>query len=117
MGYTTLMSLVLTCPPYIFAVSKNIISSLHSSYFRTQAFSTFVFARISDRTRRRAVWLAVQNVMCLIGLLLTAYSNKDPVRYFGLFLVNAGASGCVPGVLAYVHDHYNLHLTLHLDSC
>lgn len=46
--------------------------------------------------------MAVQNVICIIGLALAAYSHKNPVRYFGLFLVNAGATGCIPGVLAYV---------------
>ncbi|KAF9481517.1 MFS general substrate transporter [Pholiota conissans] len=92
MGYSTLMSLVLTCPPYVFA-----------------ALSTFVFARTSDITRRRALWLAVQNVICLVGLFITAYSTKHPVRYFGLFLINAGASGCVPGVLAYSSNNITSH--------
>lgn len=92
MGYTTLMSLVLTCFPYFFA-----------------AISAFVFAAISDRTRQRALWLGVQNVICLIGLFVTGYSHNNGVRYFGLFLVNAGASGCVPGVLAYSSNNITSH--------
>ncbi|PPQ93808.1 hypothetical protein CVT25_013517 [Psilocybe cyanescens] len=92
MGYTTLMSLVLTCPPYIFA-----------------AISTYVFAYISDKTRQRALWLGAQNLICITGLFITAYSKKDPVRYFGLFLVNAGASGCIPGILAYSSNNITGH--------
>ncbi|KAF5312730.1 hypothetical protein D9619_003612 [Psilocybe cf. subviscida] len=84
MGYTTSVALLLTAPPGIFA-----------------AASCFFFAWLSDKTKHRAGWMAVQNVICIIGLALAAYSHKNPVRYFGLFLVNAGATGCIPGVLAY----------------
>ncbi|KDR75749.1 hypothetical protein GALMADRAFT_226395 [Galerina marginata CBS 339.88] len=92
MGYSTLMSLVLTCPPYIFA-----------------AMSTFVFAFISDKTRQRALWLAVQNVICIVGLFITGYASNHGARYFGLFLINAGASGCIPGVLAYSSNNITSH--------
>ncbi|KAH9485005.1 putative transporter C11D3.18C [Psilocybe cubensis] len=92
MGYSTFKSLVLTCPPYVFA-----------------AISTFVFAYISDKSKQRALWLAVQNLICITGLFITAYHKKDPVRYFGLFLVNAGASGCIPGILAYHSNNITGH--------
>ncbi|KAJ3498476.1 hypothetical protein NLJ89_g10215 [Agrocybe chaxingu] len=84
MGYSVTMSLILTAPPYVFA-----------------AISCFFFAWISDKTQKRALWLAVQNLICIVGLFIVAYADKHGVRYFGLFLVNAGASGCIPGVLAY----------------
>jgi len=62
----------------------------------------YIFAWLSDKTKLRAPWLAAQNVLCIIGLAVAAYSDNNAARYVGLFLVNMGASGCVPGVLAYV---------------
>ncbi|KAJ3519094.1 hypothetical protein NMY22_g13355 [Coprinellus aureogranulatus] len=84
MGFSLTESLLLSAPPYVAA-----------------AMSCFFFAWLADKTRKRAVWLAVQNVMTMIGLMITGYGKLNGVRYFGLFLVNMGASGCVPGVLAY----------------
>ncbi|CAA7267719.1 unnamed protein product [Cyclocybe aegerita] len=92
MGYTLTEALCLTAPPGIAA-----------------AVSVYIFAHISDKTKRRAIWLAMQNLMCITGLLITAYANANGVRYFGLFLVNAGASGCVPGVLAYSSNNMTSH--------
>ncbi|KAF4563236.1 hypothetical protein EYR36_003675 [Pleurotus pulmonarius] len=37
----------------------------------------------------------------IVGLALMAYAPQNGVRYFGTFLVNAGSSGCIPGILAY----------------
>ncbi|KAF8161231.1 major facilitator superfamily domain-containing protein [Crassisporium funariophilum] len=92
MGYTTTMSLVLTAPPYVFA-----------------ALTTFIFAVISDKTQKRALWLGVQNLICITGLVITGYTKNNGARYFGLFLVNAGASGCIPGVLAYSANNITSH--------
>ena len=36
----------------------------------------------------------------------TGYAKPPGVRYFGLFLTCMGASGCVPGVLAYVRQSH-----------
>ncbi|TFK29439.1 MFS general substrate transporter [Coprinopsis marcescibilis] len=84
MGYTEAMAFILTAFPFVAA-----------------AISCFFFAWLADKTRKRAVWLAAQNVICIAGLLATGYASQPGVRYFGLFLTNMGASGCVPGVLAY----------------
>ncbi|KAF8972549.1 major facilitator superfamily domain-containing protein [Flammula alnicola] len=92
MGYSETQALLLTAPPGIFA-----------------AMSCFFFAWLSDRTRSRAVWLVVQNLICITGLALAAYSTSNPVRYFGLFLVDAGATGCIPGVLAYSSNNITSH--------
>ena len=42
--------------------------------------------------------------MTITGLMLTAYTTSQSTRYFGLFLVAMGSSGCIPAVLAYVGD-------------
>jgi len=84
MGWGVTDSLLLSAPPFIFA-----------------AISCFFFAYLSDKKRMRAPFLAVQALITMLGLFLTAYCKSHAGRYAGLFLVNAGATGCVPGVLAY----------------
>ncbi|KDR68084.1 hypothetical protein GALMADRAFT_79027 [Galerina marginata CBS 339.88] len=92
MGFSESLALILSAPPGVFA-----------------AASCFFFAWLSDRTRKRAVWMVVQNLIAITGLLIAVYSNKNPVRYFGLFLVNAGATGCIPAVLAYGANNITSH--------
>ncbi|KAJ2912564.1 hypothetical protein MD484_g7862, partial [Candolleomyces efflorescens] len=84
MGFSIMEALLLSAPPYVAA-----------------AISCFFFAWLADKTKKRALWLFVQNIITMVGLLITGYGKQNGVRYFGLFLVNMGASGCVPGVLAY----------------
>ncbi|KAJ7783325.1 major facilitator superfamily domain-containing protein [Mycena metata] len=81
MGWSVRNSLLLSTPPY--------------------AISCFTFAWLSDKTKKRAPFIAVQAVMILVGMALTGYAKQNGVRYFGLFLSAAGSSGCVPAVLAY----------------
>ncbi|KAF9012461.1 major facilitator superfamily domain-containing protein [Cyathus striatus] len=100
MGYNTKMALLLTAPPTFL---------LYAVYSVSAAVSCYFFAWLSDKTRQRALWLAVQNIITMAGLLITAYAKVNGVRYFGLFLVNAGASGCVPGVLAYSANNITSH--------
>ncbi|KAF9042193.1 major facilitator superfamily domain-containing protein [Panaeolus papilionaceus] len=84
MGYSEKLAFLLSAPPNIFA-----------------AVSCYLFAWISDRTKIRAPWLIIQYLITIIGLSVAAYAQSNPVRYFGLFLTNAGATGCIPAVLAY----------------
>ncbi|CAA7267718.1 unnamed protein product [Cyclocybe aegerita] len=92
MGYTEALALLLTAPPGVFAAAV-----------------CFFFAWLADRTRHRALWLFVENLICITGLAIAAYSKSDPVRYFGLFLVNAGATSAIPGVLAYSANNITSH--------
>ena len=62
----------------------------------------YFFAWLSDKTKHRAGWMVVESLITIIGLAIAAYHPNNGVRYFGLFLVNAGATSCIPGVLAYV---------------
>jgi hypothetical protein len=57
---------------------------------------------MSDKTKRRAPFIAFQAMMTIIGIAVTGYAKQNGPRYFGLFLANAGASGCIPSILAYV---------------
>ncbi|KAF8168456.1 high-affinity nicotinic acid transporter [Crassisporium funariophilum] len=92
MGYNLTEALCLSAPPGLVA-----------------ACTVYFFAWISDKTKLRAPWLAVQNVICITGLVVTTYSKSNGARYLGLFLVNIGASGCVPGVLAYSSNNITSH--------
>ncbi|GLB37556.1 putative high-affinity nicotinic acid transporter [Lyophyllum shimeji] len=84
MGFNVRDSLLLSAPPNIFA-----------------AICTFGFAYISDRTQQRALLIAVQTVLTIVGLVVTSYAHNNGARYFGLFIAYAGASACIPGILSY----------------
>ena len=84
MGYTAGVANLLSAPPVFFAV-----------------FSAFSFAWLADKYHLRFPVIAAQAVICIIGLTITAYHPSNAVRYFGIFLGNAGCQGNVPAVLAY----------------
>ncbi|KAF7361762.1 putative transporter C11D3.18C [Mycena venus] len=92
MGWDVRASLLLTTPPYVFA-----------------AISCFIFAWMSDKTKRRAPFIAIQALMTITGIAVTGYARQNGPRYFGLFLANAGASGCIPAVLAYCSNNIVSH--------
>lgn len=84
MGYTAGVANLLSAPPIFFAV-----------------ISAFFFAWLSDKYRIRAPVIAAQSIICLTGLMITAYHKSNIIRYFGIFLGSAGCQGNVPAVLAY----------------
>ncbi|TFK73949.1 MFS general substrate transporter [Pluteus cervinus] len=92
MGWGIRDSLLLSAPPYVFA-----------------AISAFGFAYISDKTKKRGIFIIIQTLISIIGLLITGYVKNNGARYFGLFLVNAGASGCIPAILAYNANNVTTH--------
>ncbi|KAJ7502985.1 major facilitator superfamily domain-containing protein [Mycena galericulata] len=84
LGWSTTASLLLSAPPYAPAF-----------------FSAMFFAWLSDKTRHRGRFIVIQAFISIVGLCLTAFSPQNSVRYFGIFLLNAGSSGCIPSILAY----------------
>lgn len=84
MGYSTLMSQVMSTPPVFFAFIE-----------------AFAVAWYADKTRLRAPFIALQAIITISGLALTGNAANNGVRYFGIFLGIAGASGNVPALLAY----------------
>jgi MFS family permease len=84
MGYTAGVANLLSAPPVFVAV-----------------FSAFSFAWIGDKYRTRAPVIAIQAIICFVGLMITAYHKNNTVRYFGIFLGSAGCQGNIPAVLAY----------------
>ncbi|TRM69110.1 major facilitator superfamily domain-containing protein [Schizophyllum amplum] len=84
MGWSVSKTLLLSAPPYIAAAAVIV-----------------VFSYMSDRTRHRAGFIAVQALITAAGAATTGYAHQPGVRYFGLFLTNCGASSAIPGILAY----------------
>jgi len=92
MGWDVRDSLLLATPPFVFA-----------------AISCFVFAWMADKAKKRAPFIAVQALMTIIGIAVTGYAQQNGPRYFGLFLANAGAEGCIPTILAYSSNNIVSH--------
>ncbi|KAI9776707.1 MAG: hypothetical protein M1839_009434 [Geoglossum umbratile] len=84
MGYTAGKANLLSAPPVITAV-----------------VSAFSFAWVADKKRIRGPIIAIQSLICITGLMITAYHKKNSVRYFGIFLGYAGCQGNIPAILAY----------------
>ncbi|KAF8169931.1 high-affinity nicotinic acid transporter [Pholiota molesta] len=76
-----------------------VINHLKDPMLWALAISCYFFAWLSDKTKHRAGWMVVQNLINITGLAVAAYAVSNPIRYFGLFLVYGGATGCIPGVL------------------
>ena len=61
----------------------------------------FVGAWIGDRYHLRGPIVAANSIMTIIGLPIMGFASSNAVRYFGVFLVTAGANANVPAVLSY----------------
>ncbi|KAJ7200964.1 major facilitator superfamily domain-containing protein [Mycena rebaudengoi] len=83
-GYSVELSLLLSAPPYVFA-----------------AFFTYAVAYASDKLRKRAIFIALNALVCMTGLFIMAFAGKIGPRYFGAFLAIGGCQSNVPAVLAY----------------
>jgi MFS family permease len=91
MGYTAGVANLLSAPPVVSAV-----------------ISAFTFAWLGDKYHLRAPVIAAQCVICIVGLMITAYHSRNGVRYFGIFLGIAGCQGNIPAVLAYQSNNIRL---------
>ncbi|KAK0488324.1 major facilitator superfamily domain-containing protein [Armillaria luteobubalina] len=92
MGWDLPMSLLLTAPPYIFA-----------------AVCVILFAWLSDRFHMRALFIAIQALMTIIGLAMTAFAKSPGWRYTGIFVSGAGCAASTPGILAYASNNITSH--------
>lgn len=84
MGYSIGVTHLLSAPPVIFAVVVSLIVSW-----------------LSDKYKVRAPAIALQSIVCIIGLMMTAYCSGNIARYWGLFFGFAGCQGNIPSILAY----------------
>jgi MFS family permease len=91
MGYTAGVANLLAAPPVISAV-----------------VSAFALAWVADKYHTRGPIIAIQAVIAIVGLMITAYHKRHGVRYFGIFLGYAGCQGNIPAILAYQSNNIRL---------
>lgn len=91
MGYTAGVANALGAPPIVFAV-----------------FIALVVSWCADRYHKRWPALVFNCVIGITGLMMTAYSKNDMVRYGGLFLGQAGCQGNIPTILAYQSNNIRM---------
>ncbi|CCX04326.1 major facilitator superfamily domain-containing protein [Pyronema domesticum] len=92
MGFSAAMSQLLSAPPYIFA-----------------CITAFGMAVLADKTHKRGPVIVFQNLLVIVGLLITAYTKGTGPRYFGIFLGLTGAQGNVPAVLSYQSNNIRMN--------
>ncbi|KAK4046707.1 hypothetical protein OIV83_005910 [Microbotryomycetes sp. JL201] len=91
-GYSVVMSLCLSAPPYAFA-----------------AIYTYISALVADKYHMRAPVIIANCLVCTIGLFIMGFTKQLGVRYFGSFLAIAGCQANVPAVLAYQANNILRH--------
>ncbi|KIM40317.1 hypothetical protein M413DRAFT_446501 [Hebeloma cylindrosporum] len=92
MGWSRTAALLLSAPPY----GPSIITTMIVAYY-------------SDKTKNRYAFIIGPALVTLIGLCLTAFARQNEVRYFGVFLINAGNSAVTPTVIAYSSNNVVSH--------
>ncbi|KIN03239.1 hypothetical protein OIDMADRAFT_40836 [Oidiodendron maius Zn] len=61
----------------------------------------FGLSYIADKTKMRGPFVVLHAVVTLVGLMITAYTKQNAVRYFGIFLGTCGSNGNLPTILAW----------------
>lgn len=84
MGFSVGQAQCLVAPPYVFG-----------------AFIMFGTGWAGDRWRVRGPVIVFNMLLCVIGLPIMGFAENSAVRYFGVFLVTAGANANVPATLSY----------------
>ncbi|KAK2597409.1 hypothetical protein QQS21_005957 [Conoideocrella luteorostrata] len=84
MGFSVGAAQCLVAPPYAFA-------------------GLFMYAMgwLGDKLRIRGPIIIANMTLCLIGLPIMGWASSAGVRYFGVFLVTAGANSNVPTVMSF----------------
>ncbi|KAI0882003.1 major facilitator superfamily MFS-1 [Annulohypoxylon maeteangense] len=84
LGFSVGASQCLIAPPYAFA-----------------GIWMYGMGWIGDRYRIRGPIVVANMILALIGLPILGWHPNDGIRYFGAFLVTAGANSNIPGSLSY----------------
>ncbi|EOO02025.1 putative general substrate transporter protein [Phaeoacremonium minimum UCRPA7] len=84
MGFSVGASQCLVAPPYAFA-----------------GIVMFATGWIGDKYHLRGPIVVFNMLLCVIGLPIMGFHKNSGVRYFGVFLVTAGANSNVPAAMAY----------------
>lgn len=81
--FDTVLSQILVAPPYGFA-----------------AIYMFGINYLGDKYKYRGPVILLNMVICLVGIPILGWHSQPYVRYFGSFLICAGANANLPSVLA-----------------
>ena len=84
MGFSVGASQCLVAPPFAFA-----------------GIVMFTSAWVADKYHIRGPIIVYHSILALIGLPIMGYAQNNAVRYFGVFLVTAGANANIPSAMAY----------------
>lgn len=84
MGFSVGAAQCLVAPPYAFA-----------------GMVMFATGWLGDRYKFRGPVIIINMLLCVIGLPIMGFHPSGSVRYFGVFLVTAGANSNIPAVMAY----------------
>ncbi|CAM1503127.1 Fc.00g079030.m01.CDS01 [Cosmosporella sp. VM-42] len=76
-GFSTIKTLLLTAPPYLFTA----VFCLFNTWY-------------SDRTSMRSPHMIYPSVVALVGIIITMATTNIGARYFALFLMLPGTYGC-----------------------
>lgn len=83
LGFGSALSQILVAPPYGFA-----------------AIYMFGINYLGDKYKYRGPVIAINMIICLIGIPILGWHTNNYVRYFGAFLICAGANANLPSALA-----------------
>lgn len=84
LGFSIGQAQCLAAPPYLFA-----------------GFVMYAMGWLGDKYHVRGPIIIANMVLCLIGLPILGWHPKAAVRYFGVFLVTAGANSNIPAVMSF----------------
>lgn len=84
LGFTVGQSQLLVVPPYIFAGLVMVATGWLGDHFRV-----------------RGVPILINMLLCIMGLPIMGFHARPAVRFFGVFLVTAGANSNVPAAMSY----------------
>lgn len=84
LGFSVGAAQCLVAPPYILA-----------------GFVMFGTAWFGDKYRLRGPPILINMLLCIIGLPIMGFHPQPAVRYFGVFLVTAGANSNIPATMSY----------------
>lgn len=82
--YDEAMTQIMGAPPYVFAGAM-----------------MFITGWAGDRFKTRGPLIFFNMALCCLGLYLLGWTKNGQIRYFGLFLVTAGANGNIPTTMTY----------------
>ncbi|KAI0708311.1 MFS general substrate transporter [Earliella scabrosa] len=91
-GFSTAISQLLTVPPYVFATA-----------------TLLVWAVWSDRIKKRYPFVLAGLVFCCVGFIINISPVSIGAKYFGTFLIVAGAYAGFPGVVAWLGNNLAGH--------